>query len=111
MAWRPHGHASVDATSPEAWGVCDRDGMVYNLNKLKWQFYWRGPRLQNVWLRVCERCLDKPNEQRRPIILPPDPVPVYQPRPENFTLEDAGSISAAESATPPVPSENVILDD
>lgn len=41
--------------------------------------------MQNIQLRVCKRtCLDVPQEQNRSISLPADPVPVWQPRPENF---------------------------
>lgn len=31
--------------------------------------------------KVCNRCLDKPFIFNKPIILPPDPVPVKDPRP------------------------------
>ena len=100
MAWRPHGKAKVDPTSPRAFGVCDRDGMLHSLDDLVWQEYYRGPDLENVWLRVCKRCLDKPNVNVVPKILPPDPLPREQPRPENFTQEFQG-ISAAAAGKPP----------
>lgn len=102
MPWRPHGHARVDPQSPSAFGVCDRCGFLYNLDDLRFQFAWRGPRLMNIRLLVCEPCYDKPTEQRRPIVLPPDPVPRTNPRPEGYASEDQG-ISAAQSATPPGP--------
>jgi hypothetical protein len=44
-----------------------------------------------------------PNEQLRARIIPPDPVPVANPRPENYAAEDVGE-SATQSATPPNPS-------
>ena len=111
MAWRYHGHARVDSTNPEGFGVCDRCNFLYNLNELVWQHYFRGPNLVNIWLRVCRRtCLDIPQSQVLPKILPPDPIPLYQPRPENYAAEDAGQISAAASAHPPTPG-SPILDD
>lgn len=71
--------------SKSAQGVCDRCGIWYSLVDLVWQFDWRGTSLQNLWIRVCKRtCLDVPTEQLRSISLPADPVPVWQPRPENF---------------------------
>lgn len=35
-------------------------------------------------MRVCPPCLDIPQSQLRSIVLPADPLPVWQPRPENF---------------------------
>jgi len=78
------GRARTSAKSPRAFGVCDRDGLWYNLDQLFWQWEYRGPILQNLWIRVCKHCLDMPNAQLRAITLPTDPTPVWQPRPENF---------------------------
>jgi hypothetical protein len=61
--------------------------MLYNLDDLNYQFDWRGPRLANLRLRVCRRCTDKPFEFWRPVILPPDPSPRIDPRPEDFDAE------------------------
>lgn len=82
------GRARVSAKNPQAKAVCDRCGIWYNLVNLEWQFDWRGTALQNLWLRVCRRCLDTPQEQLRAITLPADPVPVWQPRPENFDADE-----------------------
>jgi len=81
---RQHGRANIDARSPRALGVCDRCGALYNLHQLNWQYGWQGPRLQNLRVLVCHSCMDRPNEQLRTIILPPDPQPVMNPRPENY---------------------------
>lgn len=78
------GRARTSAKNPRSFGVCDRDGLWYNLDDLQWQYQWRGTALVNTWLRVCKKCLDVPTEQLRSISLPADPVPVWQPRPENF---------------------------
>jgi len=100
MPWRPHGRARVDPKRPEAWAVDDRSGFVTNLRNLRWQYAWRGPRLMRIPILVTQKNYDIPNEQRRPIVLPPDPIPVKNPRPENFILEDIG-ISATQASTPP----------
>ncbi|HQT62722.1 MAG TPA: hypothetical protein PLV07_07410 [Acidiphilium sp.] len=84
MAWRFHGRARVSARNPEAFGVCDRCGIWYNLNDLRFQYDWRGNRLMNLNFRVCHRCYDKPFEHYRPIIVPPDPVPQRNPRPDLY---------------------------
>ncbi len=74
-------HAPVSARRPEAWGICDRCGFRWLHRNLRWQYDWRGNQLQNLWLLVCHICEDVPNEQLRPIIIGPDPVPVKDPRP------------------------------
>lgn len=82
------GRARTSAKSPSAFGVCDRCGIWWNLSALYWNYDWRGTQLQNLWLRVCRQCLDVPQEQLRAITLPADPVPVWQPRPENFDADE-----------------------
>lgn len=84
MAWRFHGKASVDSDAPRAFGVCDRCCRWFNLVDLRFQHDWRGNRLTNLYLRVCDQCYDKPFEHYRPIIIPPDPVPVWMPRPDQY---------------------------
>lgn len=84
MSWRYTGRAKVSARSPKAFGVCDRCGFWYNREDLRWQFDWRGMRLMNLRLLVCDRCLDKPFEHYRPILVPPDPLPVRNARPDLY---------------------------
>lgn len=84
MGWARYTHASVSRTRPRAFAVCDRCGFVYNHDELQWQFQWTGPKLQNLRFLVCKTCLDKPQEQLRTIILPPDPVPISNARPGEF---------------------------
>lgn len=87
---RYHGHARVDPTAPSAFAVCDRCGKLYNHTDLSWQYDWRGPQLANLGLLVCRRtCLDKPAESRRIILLPPDPLPIANARPEQYAVEEA----------------------
>jgi len=47
-----------------------------------------GPRLRNLMIQVCTSCLDQPQESGRTIILPPDPVPVSFPLPEDYAAAD-----------------------
>ena len=82
---RPHGHVRVNARSPRAAGICDKCGRATNHHTLRWQFDWRGERLQNLRILVCAHCEDEPQEQLRARILSPDPLPIFNARPEPFT--------------------------
>lgn len=84
---RPHGRATIDSAYPRALAVCDRCQFLYNHSQLQWQYQWQGPKLQNQRILVCTTCYDTPQEQFRTIILPPDPVPILNPRPEQYTEE------------------------
>lgn len=88
MAWRFHGRAHTSPSNPHAYAVCDRCGIWHNLVDLQWQWEWAGTRLQNLRLLVCERCLDTPQPQLKARIIPPDPVPVFNARPENFYVDE-----------------------
>jgi hypothetical protein len=96
------GRARVSAKLPQAQAVCDRCGIWHNRIDLTWQTDWRGTALQSLWLLVCRRCLDVPNEQLRNIQLPADPVPIWQPRPENFADAETDYRSTVSNAFDPI---------
>ena len=77
------GRARVSSRFPEAIGVCDRCKFRYNLVDLNWQYDWAGPQIINTRLRVCRTCMDEPSPWKRSILIPPDPLPVSDPRPED----------------------------
>lgn len=62
--------------------------MWYNRVNLIFQFQWTGTALQNLWILVCRKCLDVPQEQLRAIQLPADPTPIWQPRVEQFEQDE-----------------------
>ena len=81
MAWASRlGRARISAKSPQAAGVCDRCGFIWTHSSLQKQADWRGAVMMNTNIMVCRRCLDTPQAQWRAIILPPDPVPIQNPR-------------------------------
>lgn len=85
MGWASRaGRARVSATNPQAQAVCDRCGIWYNRVTLRFQWDWRGASLQNIQILVCPGCVDTPQQQLRSIVLPADPVPIFNPRTENF---------------------------
>lgn len=76
-------HYRVNPNSPQAKGVCDRCKFPYRLDDLNYQMEYRGAALVNTRRRVCESCMDVPNTQLAARRIPPDPLPVVDPRPEN----------------------------
>lgn len=86
-----HGKARVDPRKPRAFGASDFSGFVYNRKDLIRQMEWAGTSL--IWtgmlVPACEA--DKPQPQLKAIRLPPDPVPVVNPRPLNFSTIDRPS--------------------
>lgn len=86
-----HGRAQVDplgGSTEDAFSSCDRCNFLFNHKDLKFQYDWRGNNLQNLWKLVCERCYDLPFEFFRPIILPPDPMPILNARPGFWRTEE-----------------------
>ena len=83
MSLRPRGkHVTIDPSNPEALGICDYTGFVHLRKDLVQQLQYRGNGLVWTGLYVGIDYADVPNEQERPPILPPDPVPVQFPRPQ-----------------------------
>jgi hypothetical protein len=87
---RPHPRrAETDPGSPKSWATCDRCGFITNHYKLSWQFDWAGTKLVNKRILVCEGgCLDEPQRQLGTILLPPDPMPIMNARPERYALDE-----------------------
>lgn len=87
MTYRPKGkHVRIDADSPTALGICDYTGFVHNRHDLVRQMEWRGNAIVWTGFYVGKDYADVPNEQLRPPILPPDPVPTYEPRTQQPTV-------------------------
>lgn len=86
---RPHPRrARTDPTSPRAWGTDDRSGFIGNHRDLCYQYEWRGTELINTRILVYQDQLDKPQRQLGTFILPPDPVPVMNARPEQYAIDE-----------------------
>jgi hypothetical protein len=85
------GRARTSATSPQAHAICDRCGFRYNHVDLRWQFDWAGASLINKRLLVCTPCNDTPQEQLRAIVIPADPVPIQNPRLQDFVVAESNT--------------------
>jgi hypothetical protein len=77
-----------------------------------WQYDWRGASLQNLQFLVCNTCYDRPQEQLRAIIVPADPIPVGNPRLENFpTAETNTRAISGQNTVDPITNIPVINGD
>lgn len=83
------GRARTCPYAPQAKAVCDRCGDWWLRSSLIKQLEFRGSALEWTGFLVCRDCNDEPQPQLKPIRLPPDPIPVINPRIENF-YADAG---------------------
>jgi len=82
MSDRPKGkHVTIDINNPLALGICDYTGFVHLRKDLVKQMQWAGDSLVWTGLYVGKDYLDVPDPQLRTPHLPPDPVPVMDPRP------------------------------
>ena len=90
MAWRPHSKCAVNPQAPRAAGVCDRCSQWFQHNQLRYQYEWSGTELYNTQFLVCSKCYDVPFIQRKTTRLPPDPLPILNPRVEQFFLDEEG---------------------
>lgn len=88
---RPHGRARVSSRNPRAFAICDKCGFLYNHVNLRWQYDWRGASLQNLRLLVCDTCLDVPQQQLRAIVVPADPVPILNPRIQDYPTAETNT--------------------
>ena len=86
---RPHPRrARTDPRSPRAWATSDRNGHISNHEDLQWQYEWAGTGLVNKRILVSRDELDVPQRQLGTIIIPPDPPPIQNARPEQYPYEE-----------------------
>lgn len=55
---------------------------------MQWQYEWRGNSIQNTRVLVHEDELDIPQRQLGTLVIPPDPIPIMNARPENYTIDE-----------------------
>lgn len=97
------GRARTSSVNPQAFAVCDRCGIWYNHVDLRWQFDWRGTSLQNIRLLVCSPCYDEPQHQLRAIVIPADPIPIQNPRIQDFvTAETSNRYTSGQNTVDPI---------
>jgi hypothetical protein len=107
MAYRNRPKNSpVDPEDPRAEGQCDRCGMLWPLHKLTWQMAYRGFNPQSLGILVCPTHLDPLNILDAPLILPPDPEPVFNERSPTYSIDEAGP---AQSLIATIVTDEVVI--
>jgi hypothetical protein len=90
MSLRPHPRrARVDPSNLVAWATCDGCGFEVSHDLLRWQYEYAGPGLINTRVLRCPLCINKPNPTLRTIVLPPDPDPLLNARPEPYAIDES----------------------
>jgi hypothetical protein len=89
------GRARINSRNPQAAAICDRCGFVYNHVDLQWQHDWAGATTVNKRLLVCSGCLDTPQQQLRAIVIPADPMPIINPRPQEYRATESNTRQAS----------------
>ncbi len=89
MSYRPHPRLTdTNPDRPRAWATCDRCGFITSHYKMTWDKQWAGAQIINKGFLVCELCIDVPQQQLRTLILPADPAPIFNARPEPYTIDE-----------------------
>ncbi len=90
---------TINFKNPEALGICDYSGFVFNHSDLVKQMEWRGSSLVWTGMMVGRPYLDTPNEQNRPPKIKDDPRPIKDPRVPQNTVQDTLNRGAAGIAS------------
>lgn len=83
-------HARTNRRAPSAFAICDFCGDQWNRVDLRPDTQWMGTELRPTGFLVCPHCLDIPQPQERALRIPPDPLPVDQPRVDNWPSGNQG---------------------
>lgn len=89
MSRRPHPKYASNDPHAGPWAVCSDCGFNWSLSSLHWQYDFAGTSvpINKGWLR-CPRCITPVNYQKQLIIIPPDPPPIFNTRPETYTVDE-----------------------
>ena len=92
------GAVRINPKNPEAVAMCDGCGFWVMSSELRQQYDFRGgwtPEPTGIF--VCKTCNDVPQPYYQRQVLPPDPVPLANPRPDpNVTLPTYGYVLASQ---------------
>ena len=98
MPNRPHGRAGAQVPGKGPLAICDRCGFLYYQQDLVWQYdYLGGAVPQSLGVLVCRRtCLDELNHANQLLIIPPDPPPIFNARPEFYDVDETNWLTTED---------------
>ena len=85
------GRCNADPDNPISQVVCDRCGIWTPHNRMQFQHDYRGKTLANIRIFVCDVCLDPPQPQLKPRVIPPDPLPTPNARTEPYVYDESNN--------------------
>lgn len=101
----PHNRKSpVSMMKPRPTGVSDRNGQLYYLDEMVWQWQWNAASLYNQRVLVGADEVDTPSEFLKTPKFGPEPAPLPNARPTHYATQNLGG-------APPINSVSQILDD
>lgn len=86
MSFQKGRYVTIDPHDSHALGICDRTGFVHNRRDLVPEMEYRGNALCWTGFYVGPDFVDVPNPQATNPVLPSDPEPVFDPRPQQNTF-------------------------
>lgn len=98
MSYRPSPKYASKDSRLGAWTTCDRCGFISNQSDMQFQYdFLGGSTPQSTGYLVCPRCLDDLRWQNMLLIIPPDPPPIYNTRPETYTVDETTWLTTEDS--------------
>lgn len=98
MTFRPKPKYATRSAKAGPWSTCDRCGFNWNLSRLQWQYdFLGGSSPQRTGYLHCPRCLDSLRWQNKLLIIPPDPPPIYNTRPEPYAVDETNWLTSGET--------------
>lgn len=91
MTHRPYPkYASRDARRGPI-TTCSTCGLLWSQSSMSFQYNFRGGNTPiNTQILRCPRCIDGLQWQAKLIVIPPDPPPFFNTRPETYAVDEAG---------------------
>lgn len=97
MTYRPQPKYASKNASLGPWTTCDVCGFLDNLSRMQFQYDFKGGSTpQNTGFLKCKRCLDGLRWQAKLLIIPPDPPPIMNTRPENYVVDETNWLTTGD---------------
>lgn len=102
----PHNLKSpTDMMRPRAVGVSDRNGQVYFLDQMSWQYQYSANGLYNTRILVGPDEVDEPNPGLQTFKFGPEPAPLPNARPWHYATQNQGGEAPLETVSQILPDE------